>query len=163
MESDASEAEPPTLYIASNGWQPVPMIDAVEFTKTVDPKVLNEPKPDILQILRDQGKIPKDVMKYEDLTRGGKKLYKNEEIVIENAYRKRWAKVLLRSLKYKSACLVNPEDVIQLAKRKEQVYAYACFLKPGKHSIFVTNKDEFDNTERTLQTFIVDTREEPVP
>lgn len=37
-----------------------------------------------------------------------------------------------------------------MAKRKEKVYVYACFLKPGKHSIFVTNQDEFDNTEKTL-------------
>ena len=54
--------------------------------------------------------------------------------------------------------MINADLAFKAAKRKEDIYMYAAYFKPGKHSIMVSSAGE-----QTLQSFLVGVRTESVP
>ena len=68
--------------------------------------------------------------------------YEKEKMAYENFLRKKWADILMSKLHIKTPILINSELAYKAVKKKENVYAHICYLKPGKHSMFVTQNDE---------------------
>ena len=86
----------------------------------------------------------------------------------EALYRSRWMTTIEKSLRYRQPHLVNADlalKVIENTDSKEPVYVLPVFLKPGKHSFLVSSGDGSGSgdSDHTLQTMIVDAREEQVP
>lgn len=91
--------------------------------------------------------------------------YHNEKMQHEHQMRRKWLNIIISKSQYKKPLLINVEEAFRAVKRKQLVFMHACFLKPGKHSIFVTSRDEYspDAVEKSIQTFMVGVREEPIP
>jgi hypothetical protein len=67
FNSTRSSIQPPLIYMATNNWQPVKMLDAIEFAASLDPEKPAEE--DVLQVLKDKGKIPHDIHHVDDLSK----------------------------------------------------------------------------------------------
>ena len=67
LHSTRSSIQPPLIYMATNNWQPAKMLDAIEFAASLDPEKPAEE--DVLQVLKDKGKIPHDIHHVDDLSK----------------------------------------------------------------------------------------------
>jgi len=67
FNSANSSIQPPMIYMATNNWQPAKMLDAIEFAASLDPEKPAEE--DVLQVLKDKGKIPHDIRHVDQLSK----------------------------------------------------------------------------------------------
>jgi len=126
--------ERPTVYGSFTNWASQEMMKLSDFIYSLDEK------PDILEMLQDQGKIRTSAENVSELNQREMKIYNQAVAKYDyDLFSYKWDLLICKHLRYKKPAIINllPEDYAAA----RDLYILPCFTPPGKQQMLFSHQN----------------------
>ncbi|CDW72588.1 UNKNOWN [Stylonychia lemnae] len=145
----------PQIAGGFNSWTPQEFIKLSDYCYHLDPA-----KNDAIKIMKKQGKIREEVASVSQLNQKDQITYQQIQNEVNQDYRQHWKDIVTKQNKYKKIQYINNIHLENVDLRNEEVFIYACFMRPGKNSYLIKSHETQEvNMLRSISCL----REEDIP